>query len=105
VPQLGVEFHRILSESKIDLLTLFLNDRSYEDLYQIAEWLLEIDERISLWRGRHLKVVERSIGMKVQGTQGTPVEVLGRLNSFDFFPELWDIRTRITNHALSEEGR
>jgi tryptophan 2,3-dioxygenase len=105
VPQLGVEFHRILSESKIDLLTLFLNDRSYEDLYQIAEWLLEIDERISLWRGRHLKVVERSIGMKVQGTQGTPVEVLGKLNSFDFFPELWDIRTRITNHALSEEGR
>jgi tryptophan 2,3-dioxygenase len=105
VPQLGVEFHRILSESKIDLLTLFLNDRSYEDLYQIAEWLLEIDERISLWRGRHFKVVERSIGMKVQGTQGTPVEVLGRLNSFNFFPELWDIRTRITNHALSEEVR
>jgi tryptophan 2,3-dioxygenase len=103
VPSLGVEFHRILNESKIDLLTLFLNDRSHEDMFQLAEWLLEIDERISLWRSRHFKVVERSIGMKVQGTQGTPVEVLGKLNSFSFFPELWEIRTTITELSLSKE--
>jgi tryptophan 2,3-dioxygenase len=103
VPNLGIEFHRLLNENKIELLTLFLNDRLYEDLFQIAEWLLEIDERISLWRSRHFKVVERSIGMKVSGTQGTPVEVLSRLNSFSFFPELWEIRSQITNHALREE--
>jgi tryptophan 2,3-dioxygenase len=48
-------------------------------------------------------VVERSIGMKVQGTQGTPVEVLGKLNSFSFFPELWEIRTTITELSLSKE--
>lgn len=103
VPQLGVEFHRLLSESNISLLNLFLKDREYEDLYQLAEWLLELDERISLWRSRHFKVVERSIGMKVAGTQGTPVEVLAKLNSFSFFPDLWDIRTDITNHALAQE--
>lgn len=103
VPDLGIELHRLLSENKIELLTLFLNDRLYEDLFQLAEWLLEIDERISLWRSRHFKVVERSIGMKVSGTQGTPVEVLSRLNSFSFFPELWEIRSQITNHALREE--
>jgi tryptophan 2,3-dioxygenase len=103
VPQLGVEFHRLLSESKIDLLTLFLNDRSHEDLYQIAEWLLEVDERISLWRSRHFKVVERSIGATVTGTQGTPVEVLSRLNNFRFFDDLWDIRSRITFFAIQQE--
>lgn len=103
VPDLGIEFHHLLHKNKIELLTVFLNDRLYEDLFQIAEWLLEIDERISLWRSRHFKVVERSIGMKVSGTQGTPVEVLGRLNSFSFFPELWEIRSQITNYALREE--
>jgi len=41
--------------------------------------------------------------MKVSGAQGTPVEVLGRLNSFNFFPVLWDIKTNITNHALEQE--
>ena len=105
VPQLGKEFHRLLGEGNLSLLDLFLNDRKYEDLYQLAEWLLELDERIGLWRQRHFKVVERSIGMKVQGTQGTPVEILAKLNSFSFFPELWDIRTDITNYALSEELR
>jgi len=30
--------------------------------------------------------------------------VLSKLNSFNFFPELWDIRTTITNHAIAEEG-
>ena len=103
MPSLGKEFHRLLKDANIDLLTMFLNDRKYEDLYQLAEWLLELDERISLWRARHFKVVERSIGMKVEGTQGTPVEILAKLNSFTFFPELWDIRTDITNYALKDE--
>ena len=103
VPSLGLEFHRLLKEQNLKLMDIFLEDRKYEDLFQLAEALLELDERIALWRARHFKVVERSIGMKVSGTQGTPVEVLGKLNSFSFFPELWDIRTDITNHALAQE--
>jgi tryptophan 2,3-dioxygenase len=103
IPDLGEEFHRLLKQEKIDLITLFLNDRVYEDLYQLAEWLLELDERISLWRSRHFKVVARSIGQEVAGTQGTPVEVLARLNNFTFFPELWSVRTEITNLALKQE--
>lgn len=103
IPDLGAEFHSLLKQEKIDLITLFLNDRAYEDLYQLAEWLLELDERISLWRSRHFKVVARSIGQEVAGTQGTPVEVLARLNDFTFFPELWSVRTEITNIALNRE--
>ena len=104
MPDLGRELQRLLSEEKIDLVTLFLNDRKFEDLFQLAEWLLELDERMSLWRSRHFKVVERTIGSCVSGTQGTPVEVLGRLNSFSFFPELWEVRTQITNYAMGHES-
>jgi tryptophan 2,3-dioxygenase len=103
IPGLWDEFTHMLTKSEIDLFTLFLNDRKFEDLFQLAESLLEIDERISLWRVRHFKVVERSIGANVQGTQGTPVEILGKLNSFTFFPELWNIRTKITEYALRTE--
>jgi tryptophan 2,3-dioxygenase len=70
----------------------------------LAEALLEIDERISLWRTRHFKVAQRTIGLRVTGTQGTPVEVLGKLNTFNFFPELWNIRSDVTNHALFKES-
>jgi len=96
IPQLAIEYDRILIEQKLDLLTLFLHDRMYEDIFQLAELLLELDERISLWRVRHFMVVKRSIGSGVSGTQGTPVETLERLNSYSFFPKLWQIRSEIT---------
>ena len=105
IPDLGKEFHRLLQAKDIDLLALFLDDRSQEDLFQLAEWMLELDERVSLWRSRHFKVVERSIGSGVSGTQGTPVEVLAKLNSFSFFPELWGIRTELTRYAIDQESK
>ena len=45
--------------------------------------------------------VARVIGDSVVGTQGTPVEVLGRLVHHVFFPELWRVRNELT--ALSKE--
>ncbi len=104
IPTLGKEFHRLLTEANVELLTIFLEHKKYDELYELAQALLEIDQAMFLWRQRHFKIVERSIGTKVSGTQGTPVEVLSKLNSFNFFPELWDIRTTITNHAIAAEG-
>ena len=46
-------------------------------------------------------LVARVIGDSVVGTQGTPVEVLGRLIHHVFFPELWRVRNELT--ALSQE--
>ena len=104
IPTLGKEFHRLLGQANVELLTIFLEHEKYDELFSLAQALLEIDQAMFLWRQRHFKIVERSIGTKVSGTQGTPVEVLSKLNSFNFFPELWDIRTTITNHAIAEEG-
>jgi tryptophan 2,3-dioxygenase len=104
IPDLGNEFLRLLGEANLPILELFRREREYEDLYQLAEWLIEVDERVSLWRYRHLKVVERTIGFKVEGTQGTPVEVLAKLNSFTFFQELWDVRAIITEQAASSDS-
>jgi tryptophan 2,3-dioxygenase len=53
-------------------------------------------ERVIVWRVRHFKVVQRVIGADVIGTQGTPVEVMGRLIHKSFFPELWDVRNELT---------
>jgi tryptophan 2,3-dioxygenase len=104
IPTLGKEFNRLRGESNVELLTIFLEHEKYDGLFSLAQALLEIDQAMFMWRQRHFKIVERSIGTKVSGTQGTPVEVLSKLNSFNFFPELWDIRTTITNHAIAEEG-
>jgi tryptophan 2,3-dioxygenase len=43
--------------------------------------------------------VERTIGLDVEGTQGTPVTVLRDLRDTSFVPEMWSVRSRITEHA------
>lgn len=68
-------------------------------MFQLAERLIDLDSRIMLWRTLRLRMVERVIGGKVIGTQGTPVEVLGRRLDVRYFPELWDVRNQLTREA------
>ncbi|MGN6429943.1 MAG: tryptophan 2,3-dioxygenase family protein [Gaiellaceae bacterium] len=104
-PLLGQAFSRTLRERGLTLVDLYVQGREHEDLYQLAEALIDWDERLTLWRMRHYKVVARIIGDEVVGTQGTPVELLGGLIKQKFFPELWDVRNRLTARALEEESR
>jgi tryptophan 2,3-dioxygenase len=101
-PALGQELHSTLRQEGLDLTTLYVEGREREDLYRLAEALVEVDERIQTWRIRHYRVVARIIGDKVVGTQGTPVEVLGRLIHKVFYPELWEVRNKLT--ALAKES-
>ena len=98
---LGQAFSRLLRDRGLGVVELYVQGREHEDLYQLAELLIEWDERLTLWRMRHYKVVSRIIGDEVVGTQGTPVELLGGLIKQRFFPELWDARNRLT--ALANE--
>ena len=101
-PALVQELHAILRERGLDLVSVYTEGRSNEELYQLAEALVELDERATMWRARHYKVVARIIGDKVIGTQGTPVEVLGRLVDRSLYPELWEVRNKLT--ALAREA-
>jgi tryptophan 2,3-dioxygenase len=100
-PMLGQAFHRLREQEGISVVDLYVRGREHELLYQLAEQVIEWDERITMWRVRHYKVVARVIGDSVVGTQGTPVEVLGRLIHHTFFPELWRARNELT--ALSQQ--
>ena len=102
-PELGEAFHGLRREAGLSLVELYRRGREFEDLYQLAELLTEWDERATLWRIRHFKVVERIIGGEVVGTQGTPVELLGGLIHRRFYPELWDVRNELTEQAKQEE--
>jgi len=100
-PGLGRAFQDLLAEAGLTVVELYRRGREHEELYQLAELLIEWDERITVWRFRHYKVITRVIGANVVGTQGTPVEVLGKLIHQTFYPDLWEARDRLT--ALSNE--
>ena len=101
-PLLGDAFHRLRRDAGLSLVELYRQGREHEQLYQLAEALVEWDERVTMWRVRHFKVVERIIGAGAIGTQGTPVELLGRLIHTRLYPELWDVRNDLTELAKQE---
>jgi tryptophan 2,3-dioxygenase len=102
-PPLYGAFDALRRERGLSLLEVYTRAREHEDLYQLAELLTEWDERIGVWRFRHFKVVARIIGEDVVGTQGTPVELLAGLIKHKMFPELWQVRTDLTELAQESD--
>ena len=102
LPRLGEAFHASREAAGLSLADVYVHGRDHEQLYQLAEALIELDEWAQTWRIRHYRVVARIIGDAVIGTQGTPVEVLGRLIHKLSFPELWELRNELT--ALSKSS-
>jgi tryptophan 2,3-dioxygenase len=98
-PPLGEAFAALLRRRARTLLDVYERGYEFEDIYQLAEQMLTWDERVILWRFQHLKTVERIIGANVIGTQGTPVEVLGKRIDVRFFPDLWLVRDEITRRS------
>lgn len=88
-------FRRLVEGRAIDLAEVY-RTRQDSPEHRLAEALIDWDERISLWRGQHYKMATRVIGHSVVGTKGAPVDVLARLISHKFFPQLWELRTELT---------
>jgi tryptophan 2,3-dioxygenase len=65
-------------------------------IYETCEELVDLEDNFQLWRFRHLRTVQRTIGMGT-GTGGSSgVKFLERALSITFFPELFEVRTRIS---------
>jgi tryptophan 2,3-dioxygenase len=102
-PPLLDAFNALRRERGLSVLEVYTRGREHEDLYQLAEALTEWDERVGVWRFRHFKVVSRIIGEDVVGTQGTPVELLAGLIKHKMYPELWSVRTELTELAKQDD--
>jgi tryptophan 2,3-dioxygenase len=98
-PRLWEAFEGARARSGLTLADVYVKALEHPDLYDLAEALIELDERTSIWRDVHVKMVQRVIGGGAVGTQGTPVAVLAGLTKTRFFPALWDVRNTLTEIA------
>jgi tryptophan 2,3-dioxygenase len=74
-------------------LAVYRDTGRHWDLYELAEELVDLEDAFQQWRFRHVKTVERIIGLK-RGTGGTAgVGYLRQVLDIVFFPELWEVRT------------
>jgi tryptophan 2,3-dioxygenase len=86
-----------LDEELVDVIADVYNDpESHWAVYEACEELVDLEDNFQLWRFRHLRTVQRTIGMGT-GTGGSSgVKFLERALSITFFPELFEVRTRIS---------
>ncbi|WP_151986010.1 tryptophan 2,3-dioxygenase [Rhizobium sp. EC-SD404] len=76
-------------------LTVYRNTERHFELYELAEKLVDVEDKFQQWRFRHMKTVQRIIGFK-SGTGGSSgVGYLKTALDRSFFPELWDVRTAL----------
>ena len=77
-PELLPVFHAIYEDAT-----------THWEAYEACEELVDLEENVQLWRFRHLKTVERTIGVK-RGTGGSSgVSFLRKALELTFFPELY----------------
>ena len=80
-----------------ELMRIYQHADQHYDLFLLAESLVEYDEMFTLWRLRHVKMVERMIGGKT-GTGGSDgAAYLMKTVERRFFPELWELRDYLSN--------
>jgi tryptophan 2,3-dioxygenase len=99
-PTLRDAFHSLLARRGSDadaagIAALYRDADSGMDLFLLAEALIEFDEMLTLWRVRHVQMVERIIGGR-PGTGGS--DGAGYLRGTvqrRIFPELWEARNLI----------
>ena len=103
-PRVSKAFDRLLEKAGLELTDLYRHGREHEDPYQVAELLTEWDERIWVWRFRHYTIVARALGEDTVGTQGTPVQVLGKLIAQRQVPRLWEARSRLVELFEAERS-
>jgi tryptophan 2,3-dioxygenase len=79
-------------EVRASLLQVARDRGRFGDAWELAESLLDHDERAAQWRARHVQMVERQIGTKsgTGGSSGAPY-LRSRL-PLRYYPLLWELR-------------
>ncbi|HEX3960567.1 MAG TPA: tryptophan 2,3-dioxygenase family protein [Trebonia sp.] len=91
VSQAWVEVPELVAVYK----TIYEDTATHWAEYATCEDLVDLEDAIQLWRFRHVRTVQRTIGFK-PGTGGSSgVAFLRRALDLTFFPEIYSVRTEI----------
>ena len=95
-PRLVEAFFHQLDTAGISLEEMYRRSSDFLPLHEVAEKLLDFDERVQLFRFHHMKLAHRIIGGDVLGTTGRPVDILRQRQEHVLYKELWEVRNEIT---------
>jgi tryptophan 2,3-dioxygenase len=83
---------------------IYNSEYNHGDAYVVAEGLAEFDELFQRFRYCHVQLIQRTIGLHSKSLKGRPVDRLIEGSHATFFPELWEIRSQMTDGWGSQYG-
>ncbi len=98
--------HELNEDWAKEIAKVYRKPHDYWQLYELFELLMDFDQRLGLWRYRHIQMVQRTIGITL-GTGGSHgVDYLNTTLKKRAFPEIWQARQYIINHPeTSKNGK
>ncbi len=86
-----------LDKHNLTVEKIYNSEYRHSDAYVVAEALAEFDELFQKFRYHHIQLIHRTIGLGAKSLKGRSVELLEEGLRTQFFPELWEIRNRMTD--------
>src|SRR5436305_12262763 len=102
-PLLWDDFSNMLAHEQVSLAEIYIHADRYPLLMAFAEALTDYDEVFHIFRSHHFMLAQRMTRPAPIGTGGPPRALLERTLRDAFYPELWEIRNRLTKIA-DEQG-
>jgi tryptophan 2,3-dioxygenase len=93
-----------LEKHELTVEKIYDSQYNHGDAYVVAEALAEFDELFQKFRQEHMQLIHRTIGFSAKSLKGRPVEILEEGMRHKFFPELWEIRSQMTDRWGAEYG-
>lgn len=86
-----------LSPRGLTVDAVYFGAYDHGEAYVVAERLADFDALFQAFRFHHLQLIRRSIGAEARSLKGRPIELLEQGVKHAFYPQLWAIRSRMTD--------
>jgi tryptophan 2,3-dioxygenase len=93
-----------LDSHNLTVEKIYNSEYNHGDAYVVAESLAEFDELFQRFRFHHIQLIHRTIGMGAKSLKGRSVDLLNEGLRTRFFPELWEIRNKMTDTWGAQYG-
>jgi tryptophan 2,3-dioxygenase len=106
LPNIWRTFERVYLEGRgLTVEAIYDSQYCHDDAYAVAEALMELDELFQKFRWNHILLIHRTIGMGAASLKGRHVDLLQTGAKHRFFPQLWEIRSRMTDQWGGTYGK
>jgi tryptophan 2,3-dioxygenase len=98
LPNIWRTFERVYLQGRgLTVEAIYDSKYSHDDAYAAAEALMELDEQFQKFRWNHILLIHRSIGLGAASLKGRSVDLLQTGAKHRFFPQLWEVRSKMTD--------